>query len=49
MIERVPTRDRWVHEIKFDGYRLQVHLANAGIRVLTRRGNDLDQALQEDR
>jgi len=27
-IEKVPTGDRWVHEIKFDGYRVQVHLAN---------------------
>jgi len=39
-IERVPTGDRWVHEIKFDGYRVQVHLANESIRVFTRRGND---------
>ena len=27
-IEKVPTGDRWIHEIKFDGYRVQVHLAN---------------------
>jgi bifunctional non-homologous end joining protein LigD len=39
-IERVPTGKRWVHEIKFDGYRVQVHLANETIRVFTRRGND---------
>ena len=39
-IERVPSGDRWVHEIKFDGYRVQVHLANESIRVFTRRGND---------
>jgi len=25
-IERVPSGARWVHEIKFDGYRVQVHL-----------------------
>ena len=36
-IERVPTGKRWVHEIKFDGYRVQVHLANETIRVFTRR------------
>jgi hypothetical protein len=23
----VPTGSRWIHEIKFDGYRVQVHLA----------------------
>ena len=39
-IERVPSGERWVHEIKFDGYRVQVHLANESIRVFTRRGND---------
>src|SRR6185503_21093374 len=27
-IEKVPSGDRWLHEIKFDGYRVQVHLAN---------------------
>lgn len=39
-IEKVPGGDRWLHEIKFDGYRVQVHLANEAITVLTRRGND---------
>jgi bifunctional non-homologous end joining protein LigD len=39
-IEREPTGKRWVHEIKFDGYRVQVHLANETIRVFNRRGND---------
>jgi bifunctional non-homologous end joining protein LigD len=39
-IERVPSGDRWLHEIKFDGYRVQVHLANAAVKVFTRRGND---------
>jgi hypothetical protein len=31
-IERVPTGTRWIHEIKFDGYRVQVYLANEAIR-----------------
>jgi bifunctional non-homologous end joining protein LigD len=39
-IERVPNGERWVHEIKFDGYRVQLHIANENIRVFTRRGND---------
>jgi ATP dependent DNA ligase domain len=29
-----------VHEIKFDGYRVQVHLANETVNIFTRRGND---------
>src|SRR6478736_1937426 len=39
-IERLPSGGRWIHEIKFDGYRVQVHLANEAIKVFTRRGND---------
>src|SRR4029078_1010670 len=39
-IEKVPSGARWVHEIKFDGYRVQVHLANAAVKIFTRRGND---------
>src|ERR1700753_3539370 len=39
-IDKVLSGERWVHEIKFDGYRVQVHLANNGVRVFTRRGND---------
>jgi ATP-dependent DNA ligase len=39
-IEKVPTGDRWIHEAKFDGYRVQVHLANAAVKIFTRRGND---------
>ena len=39
-IGNVPSGERWIHEIKFDGYRVQVHLANEAIKVYTRRGND---------
>ena len=39
-IERVPAGSRWIHEIKFDGYRVQVHLHNEAVRVFTRRGHD---------
>src|SRR5258705_4393093 len=39
-IEKVRRGARWVHEIKFDGYRVQLHIANDDIKVFTRRGND---------
>jgi bifunctional non-homologous end joining protein LigD len=39
-IDKVPTGDRWIHEIKFDGYRVQLQIANDDIKVFTRRGND---------
>ena len=39
-IEKVPSGTRWIHEIKFDGYRVQVQLANEQARIFTRRGHD---------
>jgi bifunctional non-homologous end joining protein LigD len=39
--EKVPAGRRWVHEIKFDGYRVQLHIHNEDEpKVFTRRGND---------
>lgn len=37
--EKPPAGDGWVHEIKFDGYRVQAHVAGKAT-VYTRRGND---------
>jgi bifunctional non-homologous end joining protein LigD len=39
-IDKVPSGDRWIHEIKFDGYRVQVHLHSEAIKIFTRRGYD---------
>ena len=39
-IDKVPSGERWFHESKFDGYRVQVHLRDAAVKVFTRRGND---------
>lgn len=39
-IERVPSGERWIHEIKFDGYRIQVHLREGRVSVYTHRGHD---------
>ncbi|MBY3475559.1 ATP-dependent DNA ligase [Rhizobium laguerreae] len=35
-----PKGDGWVYEIKWDGYRLSVHIEPTGIRILTRGGHD---------
>lgn len=35
-----PRGDDWVYEIKWDGYRLAVHVESTGIRILTRGGHD---------
>src|SRR5437899_2574665 len=39
-IEKMPSGERWIHEIKFDGYRVQQHIANDDIKIFTRRGLD---------
>ncbi len=39
-IGKVPSGGRWIHEVKFDGYRVQMHVVNETIRIFTRRGND---------
>jgi len=46
-IEKVPSGARWIHEIKFDGYRVQVHLANEAVKVFTRRGHDWTDRLKK--
>ncbi|NNU66508.1 ATP-dependent DNA ligase [Rhizobium sp. WYCCWR 11152] len=37
---RPPKGDDWVYEIKWDGYRLSVHVEPNRIRILTRGGHD---------
>jgi ATP-dependent DNA ligase len=39
-VDKVPSGKRWIHEVKFDGYGVQVHLRDAAVKVFTRRGND---------
>jgi bifunctional non-homologous end joining protein LigD len=39
-VDKVPSGERWIHEIKFDGYRVQVQLKDAVVKVFTRRGID---------
>ena len=36
-----PRGPGWVHEVKFDGYRVQVHKAGWRARLLSRHGHDL--------
>ena len=45
---RAPNGDRWLHEIKYDGYRVQVHLLNRGRKkVFTRNGLDWTKRFTE--
>jgi bifunctional non-homologous end joining protein LigD len=34
-----PSGAQWIHEIKYDGYRAQVHLDGAA-KIFTRNGHD---------
>ena len=36
----VPAGERWLHELKLDGYRLVGILRDGSVRLLTRKGND---------
>lgn len=38
--ERPPAGDNWLHEVKFDGYRLQARIGGGQARLMTRSGLD---------
>jgi len=40
LVSGAPDGDEWVHELKFDGYRLIAVLEGGTVRLLTRNGND---------
>jgi bifunctional non-homologous end joining protein LigD len=37
---KAPTGNQWLHEIKYDGYRLQIHLNGGRRKAYTRNGLD---------
>ena len=39
-VERPPSGGNWVHEIKFDGYRVQMRIENGEVTLRTRKGLD---------
>jgi bifunctional non-homologous end joining protein LigD len=40
LADAMPAGGNWVHELKFDGYRVQVLIDGDGVRLLTRKGLD---------
>jgi bifunctional non-homologous end joining protein LigD len=46
-IDKPPSGDRWIHEIKFDGCRVQIHIANEAVRIFTRNGHDWTTRFKE--
>jgi bifunctional non-homologous end joining protein LigD len=39
-VEKAPSSAEWVHEIKYDGYRVQIRIDGGRAKVLTRNGLD---------
>jgi bifunctional non-homologous end joining protein LigD len=37
---KAPSGDLWIHEIKYDGYRLQPHVDRGKAKIFTRNGHD---------
>jgi bifunctional non-homologous end joining protein LigD len=40
LVKAAPDGADWLHEIKFDGYRMHARLEAGSVNILTRRGND---------
>jgi bifunctional non-homologous end joining protein LigD len=40
LANHAPTGDEWLHEVKFDGYRMLVFITGGEVRLLTRNGKD---------
>lgn len=40
LVEKPPSGETWLHEVKFDGYRLQARVKDGKVRLLTRSGLD---------
>lgn len=39
LVESAPEGDDWVHEVKFDGYRLLGYISHGAVTLMTRNGN----------
>lgn len=40
LVDRAPSGDDWIHEVKFDGYRMQLRVEKGTVRLRTRAGLD---------
>jgi ATP-dependent DNA ligase len=43
LVDAAPEGDAWLHEIKFDGYRMHARLDRGSVKLLTRTGLDWTQ------
>ncbi|RYY26117.1 MAG: DNA ligase D [Sphingomonadales bacterium] len=47
LVDTVPTGDRWLHEMKYDGYRLLVAVGGGTARAYTRSGLDWSDRFED--
>ncbi len=45
LVDRAPRGEEWIHEIKYDGYRVLCEVRDGEARLITRRGNDWSDKL----
>ena len=41
--EEVPAGDSWVHEVKFDGFRVQAHKVGSRVVIYSCNGHDFTE------
>ena len=47
LVDTPPSGDEWLHEIKYDGYRIGARVRNGRVSLYTRNGNDWTAAFPE--
>lgn len=47
LVDRPPSGDEWLHEIKYDGYRIGARVRKGRVSLYTRNGNDWTVAFPE--
>ena len=45
LVDSAPTGDDWIHEVKFDGYRMVSRIDHGDVRIYSRNGKDWTAAL----
>src|SRR3954464_5036353 len=47
LVDRPPSGDRWIHEIKLDGFRMGVLIKGSRVRIISRRGTEYTSEFPE--
>ena len=49
LVDQAPDGPEWLHELKFDGYRMHARLERGAVRLLTRTGLDWTRKYRRSR